>query len=321
MRPADIHIPSYVKTILLLDRTKPKNETITTIEGVLTGQLPGENRAATQGALQELNKSLQISPRFGSIMASERVEGNSLTAAFPDPLSSGFVQKLCESHNAEAIVAIEVFDSDFIITDGKRKKKKIVGDGANKREIEVDEYYASGIATIKLGIRLYDRTSATIVDEHIYTRTNTWNSAAASKSQALAQLLSKGEATRELAKLMASDYAYKIAPLPSSVSRSFYKKSRKSSQIEQGSRLGDVNNWYEAVEVWKSGLQNADKKRSGILSYNIAIGYEVLGELDLAIKWAQDAYTKYENKMAKDYVWALKQRKQSEERLKQQMDK
>lgn len=52
--------------------------------------------------------------------------------------------------------------------------------------------------------------------------------------------------------------------------------------------------WDEAIESCKSVLGAAPHKEAGYLAYNIAIGYEVLGAYDEAVKWAQDAYLNME---------------------------
>lgn len=319
MRPADIHLNPEIKNILVLDRTKQK-DAVNIIEGVLTGELPQEDKAAVQQIMSSLRGTLLNSPRFQSNIASERLQGNSLTAAFPAPLSWSQIDDLCNRYNVQAVVAIEIFDSDFIITDGKKRTKKTVGEGANKKEVEVDEYFAEGVANLKAGIRLYDQKGQRIIDEQLISRTNKWRATAASKADAIAKLINKRDATLQMGKQIGSDYAYKIAPLPIRVSRTFYKKHRKAPAIESGTRQADVNQWNDALDTWKNGIPMAGEKQAGYLTYNVAIAYEVIGEFDLAIQWAQDAYTRYGNKKARDYVRVLYARKANEERANRQME-
>jgi tetratricopeptide (TPR) repeat protein len=77
--------------------------------------------------------------------------------------------------------------------------------------------------------------------------------------------------------------------------------------------------WDEAIESWKSVLGAAPHKEAGYLAYNIAIGYEVLGAYDEAVKWAQNAYTEYGNNLAQSCVAMLRARKRSEQRVDEQM--
>jgi tetratricopeptide (TPR) repeat protein len=172
---------------------------------------------------------------------------------------------------------------------------------------------------MKMGIRLYDNIRREIVDEELYSRTRTWKSKADSKAEAIAKLIQKGDATRILTGRICEDYTYKIAPVPIRITRRFYKKTRKAPALERGTRFADVNKWNEAVDTWRKGLEGAAEKEAGFLAYNIAIGYEVLGDYDQAIKWAQDAYTEYGNDLARSYVRVLRSRKQAEQRVDEQM--
>lgn len=319
MRPADISVPMDIEHILLLDRTEAdKKWGIGIIEGILTGELPQEDHAAVQRALSEFNNSFQMTPRFTANIASERLLGNSLTSAFPPQLSWEEIDKLCEKYGAQAIIAVELFDTDFIVTDGKRKTKRTVGEGDKKREIEVDEWYAKGVANTVMGIRFYDAIRKTVIDEQFFRQTNNWENAAASKAEAIAKLISKSEATAQLSTNIAHDYSHRIAPMPIRLTRMFYRKHKKAPAIEMGARLADVNRWTEALHTWERGIPMADMKRAGFLEYNVAIAHEVLGDLEGAVKHAQDAYVKYNNRDARTYVATLQARQFDEERLKEQ---
>jgi hypothetical protein len=322
MRPADITIPAEIKHIVLLDRTQfDPNKKINLLEGLLTGELPEEDKAAVQRALSEFNSIMQTTPRFTATLASERLIGNSLTTAFPDQLDWHTIQTLCQKYKAQGVLSVEIFDTDFIVTNGTRVTKKTVGEGDNKREIEVDEWYAKGVANLTMGIRFYDVVHKTVIDEQFFRRTNTWESAAASKAEALAKLITKTNASSNLSEAIGNDYAYRIAPMPIRVSRMYYRKHKKAPAIELGARMASVNRWSEAIDAWKEGVSMADQKRAGYLTYNVAVAYEVIGDLNNALKYAQDAFIKYGNKDARGYVSTLQSRQNDEQRLKEQRSK
>jgi hypothetical protein len=319
-QPAEITMPAEAHTILLIDRTKFGNEMMNMIEGILTGELPTDDKAAAQQALISLKDKLNYSPRFSVKILPDRFIGNSMGSAFPDALSWDFINKLCIDQQAEIVIALEVFDSNFITTNGKRVKKRTEGEGVNKREIEYTEYYAEGVGSVKMGIRTYYNKDKTIVDQQMFAKNNRWEATGTSAADALAMLISKSNANKYLARAVGGDYAYKISPMPISISRPFYGKSKHISEVAEGARYADVNKWTEAIDVWKRGLTKAKEKEAGYLAYNIAIGYEVLGEYGTALTWAQDSYTKYENKKGRYYVYDLQRRIDNEELLKKQMN-
>lgn len=318
-RPAEITMPAEANTILLLDRTKPSNELLNTIEGLITGELPADDKVAAQEAMIRMKDRLNYSPRFQVKILPDRLTGNSLDGAFPKALDWGFINQLCIKNQAEIVVSLEIFDSDFLVTKGNRIKKKSVGEGTNKREVEYTEYYATGVGNVKMGIRTYYNKTQTIVDQQLFSEDNSWEGVGVTPMDALGALISKSNANKYLAGQIGESYAYKISPMPVSISRAFYGKSKKTPELETGSRFADVAQWNEAIDVWKKGLARAEKKDAGKLAYNIAIAYEVLGEYGTALTWAQDAYTKYGNKDGRDYVRKLRNRINEELLLKEQM--
>lgn len=319
IRPADINLPSHLKTLVLVDRSEFDKQGWNIVEGIFTGELPGEDRAAAQYTLQRFSEIMSRSPRYQTKLSSRVLKGNSLTNALPEPLPWPTVDQLCMEHAADALVAIEVFDSDFITTNGKRRVKKTIDEKGVKKEIEVDEYWAEGVANLTIGFRIYDPKNRTIADQQVFTRTNRWQTTGTSLQDAISKLIQKAEATRYMGGLAGEAYAYKIAPLPVRVSRVFYSKSSKVTQVSLGARQGDVSDWEGAIRTWKSGLPIANRKDGGKLCHNIAVAFEVLGELDSAQAWAQKSFIEYGNKRSREYYSILQQRKWDEERLKQQM--
>jgi len=320
-RPAEISFPSDAKTLLLVDRTKMENAAANILEGILTGELPADDLAAAQEAVVSMKNRLENSPRFAVKMLPDRMKGNSLTSAFPPALDWAIINQLCTVNNADVVVSLEIFDSDFIITNGTRIKKKSEGEGANKREVEYTEYYAQGVGNVKMGIRAYHNKTKTILDQQLFSDNKTWEAVGKNAMDAAALLISKSEANRYLATAVGSDYAYKISPLPVTLSRDFYGKSKHTPAVATGTRFADVNQWEQAVDSWKDGLKNATGKDAGKLAYNIAVGYEVLGEYGTALTWARDAYTRYGNTAAREYVQQLEGRISDEKLLNKQLGK
>ncbi len=317
--PAAITFPSSVEGILVVDRTKFDKKAVNIIEGVMTGELPQEDKAGVQMLISSFQNKMRETSRFYVKVASERLKGNSLTSAFPDQLSWSVVDQLCKKYDTDVLLAVEIFDTDFVVTNGKRKVTKKVKDGDSTKEIEVEEFYASGVGNTTIGIRLYDPIEKSTIDQQLYRKTNTWENAAANKAEALAKLITKSDATKELSRNVAIDYVFRIAPRTVRITRSFRGKSKKVPALEQGTRYADVADWKQAAQIWESGLPHAPTKEAGYLAYNIAIAKEVLGDFDAAIDWAQRSYVQYGNKDGRSYVSLLKRRIRNENMVEEQL--
>ena len=319
MRPAEITFPSYVNTLLLVDRTKFESGAVNVIEGILTGEMPGADKAAAQEALGALQQTLMESPRFKVVRASEILKGNSITQAFPDAIPWSVIESMCTQYKTEAVIALEIFDSNFIVTKGERVKKQQVEEKGVKKEISVPEYYAEGVANIKIGIRLYDPKAKSIVDQQMFTKTKRWEAVGSNILDAVSKLIQKTEATRQVSNMAGSDYAYKIAPMPIRLARDYYSKGKKSAFVASGARRAEVNDWQGALTMWESGMAGANAKDAARLTYNIAVAHEVLGHTEEAKKWASKSYVDYGNKKAKGYLWAIENRLRDEALSDQQM--
>ncbi len=321
MRPADIDIPTSIDTLLLVNRTIFKSDAINIIEGIFTGEMPGEDKAGTQAAMNTLQVALGTSNRFVVKNASETIEGNSITAALPTPLNWTQVEWLCSKYNTHALLAIELFDTDYIITDGERDVEREVGEGSNRHTETVHEFFAQGVANINIGFRIYDPKNKVIIDEQSMRLDRTWEATGSSVQDALVRLTAKSQATRFISEMAGNAYARKIAPTPITLNRAYYKKSKKVPSVAVGVRQAEVNDWEGAISTWKTALRStSDRKESGKIAYNIAVGYELMQDLATAKLWANEAYVKYGNKKARQLANQLEQRIFDENRLRQQME-
>ncbi len=315
LAPPLVTVPSAVKSVVILDRTQHKSKVADVIGGIITGELPGEDKAAVQVLITNLKYQLDLSPRFTTKIASERLIGNSHTLAFPDQLDWSKVVEFCKKYQTDALVSIEVFDTDFVVTDGKKQTQKKVKDANGvEKVILVDEFYAEGINTVKAGVRIYIPKTKTIVDQHLLKQKGNWRKTATSKLDALSQLINKSDANKNLSRVLGKSYARRIAPMNIVIKRSFRGKHRKCPALEKGSRYADVAKWNEAIEVWEKGLETADEKSAKFLSYNIAVVYEVLGDYENAQEWASKSYIEYGHNEAKTYLNQLNKRIENEKR-------
>jgi tetratricopeptide (TPR) repeat protein len=318
-RPAAINVPSHVKTLVVIDRTAFKDQRVNIIEGILTGEGIGEDRNATEEAIISFRDKLLTSPRFEVKRGSERLFGNSIIGTFPEPLTWHEISSLCVKYQADALVTIEVFDTNFLVTDGKRNVKKTIEKDGRKKEVEVVEYFAEGVASCKIGFRIYDPKSKSIADQQMFNKSNTWEAKGSSIKEALSLLIQKSEATKYTSRLAGNSYAEKIAPMPIRISRTFYAKPKKNQYMASGVRMAEVSQWEEAIDTWKQGISFTSTKTAGKISYNIAVAYEVLGDFNSAKDWANKAYINYGNKKARDYNAMLNNRIRNEAIVKQQL--
>lgn len=317
--PAPITVPNHIQKIVLVDRTKPQSEGLAIIEGIITGELPFEVRNAVQATLSSLQMSLNSSPRFQIVRATERIPGGVFGQAFPNPLDWYAIEQLAGLYQADAVLTLENFSSDFMITDSQKLIKKTITEGNTTRQVEVQGWHVEGVATVSAGFRLYDPKGRSIVDQQRFEKRNLWSAEGETKAQALALLISKSDAARAVGEMAGAGYASKIAPMYAEFNRDFFPKSKTDPAVALGARKAEVDQWEEAIQLWQSALPGVDEESGGMLAYNIAVGYEVLGSLDLAKEWAGRAYTDFGLKKGRNYVRTLNGLLEQQALLEQQM--
>ncbi len=316
MKPADVTVKQHIKQVALINRTKPSNTVMNVIEGVMTGEGIYQDAEASQEVINGLNLVLKDSPRFHVISTGLRLKGSKTGNTFTNPLSWSQIEQYCKQYNADAVVSLEVFDTDFIVTDGSIVETK---KDENGNEYKETVFTAKGVASVKAGFRFYDPKTKAIIDQNLYNRSRTFKSKGASVKDAIAKLIKRNAAVKRVGFVMGKHYGFKIAPRRVTVKRKMYKKAKHSTDVEKGKRYADVNDWKNAAKAWERAVTSPHEETAGKAAYNLAVAFEVLGDLEKAINWARAAYTEYGNKDAKGYQRILEHRVQQEMRLKEQM--
>jgi len=319
VQPAALDLAPDVRTILILDRSASPDPRTGLVESILSAETPEEDRAGLQAMIESLRDQLARTGRLDTVVATERLTGSSFDAAFPPPLEWSRIDALVQAYGADAVVSIEIFDSDFAVAHARRLVTKTVTEHGQTRQVEVPEVHVDGTLTLTAGLRIYDPRRRDIVDEERYQRSHHWEASAANLSTAMAGLSDKAGATRRLGRGIGVDYAWKISPMPTRVHRTFYGKSKRVPEMEAGGRHADIADWEGAIAIWKGGLAKAPTKEAGQLCFNIAVAYEVLGDWANARQWAERAYVEHGDAQAHDYLADLRYRVNQESIASQQL--
>lgn len=299
MRPALLNIDESVQSLVILDRTKSEKKIIDIVEGGITGENIGQDEKGVQVVLQTFTSVLDATPRFDVKRASERYKQANITGGnFPNPMSWNEINTICKQYKVDAVLVLEHYDTNFIVTKGKKE------DGA-----EGKNFYAKGVGSINMSIRLYDNKNRSIADEYNLANRSSWDASAGSVDDAVKALIDRQMAIESISKEMAFSYTQRITPTWYTVKRYFYNKPQKSKNLIKGVRQSGVANWEGAIESWEKVVAKPKKEKfAGRAAYNIAVAYEVLGDLEKAKEWASIAYADYGEKRADDYYRTLQNR-------------
>lgn len=288
-------VPMEIERVLLVDRTAAVDKQGELIEGILTGEGFGQDVRNRQECLMGAAAQLRNSGRFVVVRAEEVLEGGKRGEVLANPMPFEKVKALCEKYETDAILAMESYDSDFIITPGVRTSGGF-------------SFSAEGVAKVNIAFRLYDGKFNEILDENTFNHTMRWNKGGNSVQDAIAALLNKQEAIRRISNEGGALYAQRFSPSVFRARREYFNRGHQ--EVQFGARLMEANDWDRAIEVLEGVVNDPSYKMRdrGFAAHNLAVIYEVLSDIPKAKEWAGRAWSEFQNRPSRDYVYVLNRR-------------
>lgn len=179
------------------------------------------------------------------------------------------------------------------------------------------EYYKYREISLIASWKVLDLYENKILDNYLYSDTLTWDAIDSDKEKLERNFSSIVNNVKEISYFAALDYSKRIFPIWKTEVRYYFVEGNKN--FKEASRLVKENKWEDAIKIWKQYVKVNDKEIASRASYNLAIAYEILGDIDLAIEWAQISFDLKEKKRTKYYILKLKNRKSDFKKLKYQL--
>ena len=319
-RPAEITFAPEIQNFVIVDRTEFENKNVNIIEGVLTGERPGDDKRGVLEMMMNFRQQMENTGRFQVKVSEERLKGNQVLGELPSPESWETIIRIANENQADLVVMVEVFDSDFRVMDSRETIMRKIAEGAITKTIPVIEFYSKGDGRLTSGFRIYDPLNKEIIDQELFDVNHHWESKGLTPIAASNALIHRGEAMRILSSMAGRRYASKLAPTPIRIRREFWARRKGAPEIAIGTRYADVNEWNKSIETWQRGLDTSSKRKArGGYCHNIAVAYEVLGDFEKALEWSSRAWVEYKDKKSKYYHRALRNRIRDEQILNDQL--
>ena len=297
-------LPEGINNIVVLNRslTKEEDKRGEVLESIATGEIAGSDKLASDEAIKGAFDGLQNKSHLNIVIPDTlRIYGTG-TRQMPDKLNWERVASICKLAQADALLVLETFDSNSnilrsaiadqvssVMTTGKPNLRL-----PSRVRVDVKSYW-----------RLYDPVTKSISDHFQQTYYMDFD---------LVNDLPPVNALHETAYAAGLDYVSRFLPGYYRVKRDMYKKGKGKDKrlFDRGWRSTEVARWKEAIEIWREIAEDTNSKSAGRAALNIAVAYEVLGETNLALQWAQQAYRDYGDKLGRDYSKTLLRRRNLE---------
>lgn len=318
LQPALVTVPADIRTLAVVDRSAPGSageHVLGVLEGAVTGEALLGDREGAHAALAQLHGTLSGSPRFAIVLPhanGEQVE----TDIFDETISWAAARRLCEQSGAEALVALEAFDSDSSVSVTVEDREETTDDGKTRH---VKVHIAERDTSVLTAWRVYYPAEKRILDDTRDRRfADSWTAEGESEEAAIAALPSQVDSIVALGRDAGDDYARRIAPTYVQVSRAYY--GRGDERFTDARRHVRARQWEAAGRIWRGvAEQESDAKLRGRAAFNLALWFETRGDLDGALAWAEKAHGDLGNARARQYIATLHGRIADRERLAVQM--
>jgi hypothetical protein len=318
IEPAPVTMPAYIKSIGVINRSIPTDETkaLDVLDKALSLEGVNLDKDGAMESIRGLSDELLNNTRFAEVKTLNDIDfRTSALTDFPTPLTWEIVEKICKETKSDALFSLEKFDTDTHINYSNRKVDMKTPLGT----IPALEHQANMETLVKTGWRIYDPSAKLILDEFIFNQSVVFSGKGINPLIAASALVGRKDAVNQVSNKAGHGYALRIIPYRLRVMRDYYVKGTNNFKIAK--RKAQVGKWDEAGLLWEKETTNPSRKIAGRACYNMAIINEINGDLNSALKWAQKSYEDTNNKLALHYVRILENRQYKSDILKMQEEK
>ena len=319
LRPGEITFPKDVEHLLIVNNTVNQPENYGHLTALFQRNLQSMKVNVDSTDLYSLAGAVEEMAGIGffeSVTLLEESQSRSDNFFQLTYLNTNDVSELCEEFDADAIVALNRF---------------AVQDKVSDYYLESGEYLAA------LDVKSISNWSVHYPDEEHFETISLsdslfWEKTSNVRQKSLEGLPDRSDAIIDLSIFAGRNTVQRLLPRWEKVDRNFYVNNNKI--LNAGLDSIRYKNFEGAVRTWNILLDVVEKKSAkgkitkGLAAMNIAIAYEIIGEMGQAVKFANKALDYVSKSFVVDYqllydfatyLDAITERKKEYELLEKQM--
>jgi hypothetical protein len=252
--------------------------------------------------LKALGELLFESGRYDFVIPENRFPESKKTAFITSEMPWDEVKALCDTFDTDAILSLDYFKTRVTT---KYQKENFFQSGNNS-------FYALSQAQMKINyealFRVYDPVRERIIYREFMRDTIIWEDEDSSTQELFTRFRPVKNALTEAGIAIALDLSGEISSNWFTEKRSYFAKG--DSNLKQAAQLLNAGEWVPAIALWKDTAEKTKSKSiKSKAEFNIALGYEMLGDLDSAVEWALKSYNTMYRTNTYNYLEILKRRK------------
>lgn len=277
LRPAKHRMPMDVHNLLVVNNTVQQPLAFghsVKVDGYVAGNVEIDLEHVTRGMLFAVTAVFDDSGIFDNVGLLDISQNNTGTFYQLSVLPQEKVAALCQDYASDALLVCN---------------RNLLLDVVESFPLEEGDYYALLTVYEKDAWVLQYPDGRNI--HYIQTDTLYWEAYAYSREQALAGLPDRQTALTDMAKYVGERFATTFIPQWETVDRYLYENN--NATIERGMWFFTRQRWDEAIAAWEKAYEDKDKKTSAYAAADIAVAFEILGNLDAALLWAEHSMNRF----------------------------
>ncbi len=244
------------------------------------------NKHCAEDLKYKLSNYIKRSPRLFFVNRDMKL-GDSKINEIPSKLNWDKVNKICTETQSDAILSIEFLNIKTSV--------KHASGGVSKGGGNINVRYSSHLDVfIEIGFCLYDNNSKTIIDEFVYNDTRHVDLEGKAVIDGILDLFLLTGLLKNNFNYAGYQMSEHIAPQYKSTHRGFFSRIKKHPLFENAAVLFVNKKYDEAAKIWDQIASSKEKRRiKGKAIHNLAVYYELKGELRKAYSLAKKAYSEH----------------------------
>ncbi len=257
---------------------------------------------ASDTTLKAVGELLFESGRYDFVIPENRFLEFEKNSFLNEEMPWSEVKELCEIYKTDAVLSLDHFKTRVSTDYQKESFYDALKDGfAYASYAEMKIFYEALF-------RVYDPVQEKIILREFIRDTVIWEDAAGSTGILFERFTPVKAALSEVGIAIALDFSEKISTIWRQEQRKIFYNGDEN--LKKATLFIEDNNWETAMALWKETAENSkSKKAKSRAEFNIAVGYELQGDINEAISWALKSYETMYHQTTYDYLEILKRRK------------
>ncbi|MCY1719299.1 DUF6340 family protein [Prolixibacteraceae bacterium Z1-6] len=257
---------------------------------------------AVDTTIKALGELLFESGRYDFVIPENRFLTFNKNSFFTQEMPWNEVKELCETYDADAVLSLDMFNTRIITKFDKESVFDPMQNGF------YSAYSADMTIIYEALFRVYDPLEEKVLVREFFKDTIQWNDFAYSINDLFGHFTPVKQALTETGIALALDFSEKISTVWRQEQRPFYVKG--DANLKYAGTFIDDGEWAQAMALWKETEENTQSKSTkSKAQLNMAIAYELQGDIDEAISWALKSYNTMYRQITYQYLELLNRRK------------